>query len=202
MAFFFLFMCMGVWAACMSVYHVRMCLLWGAGGRTEHQIPWNRSYRWLWTAMWESNPGTLEEQPAALYLWATPLTVLFWNSCFLYLSLAISKSFTISAGGLSVMFHGLRDVSSTSSHRTPPQGPSSGPLIRAPPQDPSSGRLLRTPPQDPSFLQAQGGHSFCRSHHCSPGLLQSPVSDTLHSVVRIPNLFFFFSFICSLPLVS
>lgn len=34
-------------------------------GRREHWMPWNWSYRWLWTAIyfWESNLGPLEEQP-------------------------------------------------------------------------------------------------------------------------------------------
>ena len=46
-----LFMHMSVLPACMSVHHMQACLLPAEVGR-GCQIPWNWSYRWLWSSMW------------------------------------------------------------------------------------------------------------------------------------------------------
>ena len=59
-----IFMYIGVLPVSMSMSHIHMYLV-PAEFRTGHHIPWNWSWRCLWTSCrcYKSNPGLMKEQP-------------------------------------------------------------------------------------------------------------------------------------------
>ena len=64
LTFLSIFMYIGVLPVSMSVSHIHMYLV-PAEFRTGHHIPWNWSWRCLWTSCrcYKSNPGLMKEQP-------------------------------------------------------------------------------------------------------------------------------------------